>query len=191
MASKGVVPSDWTGADGIRFLLDMASSTTTAYWDAAYAYAHRIKRYTVPTTILEGPYQVLIQGDMDQDVAARDNFRQMGINETPPQGRILRVIGKGKLSTMTADTSTVEIGEPQTQILIAQALRYMYRALQGSEMRDSSDVPFYQVQESRWRDEVAHLIRNPAVRQHGLTAEYPRAWGVEDDSAGRYLFLGD
>lgn len=181
---RATVPSDWNG--GVRFWLTMASSSTTAYFDSAYAYSYAIRRYTVPTTIVEGPYRVEVQDNMDEG-GTDAVFRSLGMDERPASGRILRLTGKAILSNLTADTSTVEIGPPQTELLLAQAIYYIYRNLQGDSSADQSRQSFYVDQEKRWEVRVEQLKARPSYRLNGMVAEHPRGWKKGSDSTSTYI----
>jgi hypothetical protein len=100
---------------------------------------------------------------------------------------VLRIYGKGQLSTLTSDSSTVEIGEPQTQLLIAQALAYMYRNLQGDSFADQGERSFLMEQEGRWISETERLKRTPAIRLHGMPAERDASWKVGEDATRRFI----
>ena len=62
------------------------------------------------------------------------HWRQVGdvlefINYTPPAFRPIRLIGTGYLSSVSSDTDTMEVDPPQTDILYAGALTYLYKQL--------------------------------------------------------------
>ena len=186
MHVDAVVPDD---ATEMTVVLEVAASQTV-YFGFSYASIDPIRQYAVPEAFNE-LYRVLVQEDANKPWGG-GAYRSLAEGERPKRGRILRLIGKGQLSNLTVDTSTVEIGEPQTQLLIAQALSYIYRNLQGDSFADQSQRAFYLEQEARWFSEAERLKRTPGIRLHGMAAEYPRAWKVEEDqevtaSLGRYI----
>jgi hypothetical protein len=51
------------------------------------------------------------------------------IDHTPPAFRPIRIVGTGYATAVSADTDTMEIDAPQTDILYAGALTYLYKQL--------------------------------------------------------------
>ena len=100
------------------------------------------------------------------------NWRLFGGNiefleHTPPAGRFLLLKGKAPLSALTTDTSTIEVGEPQVQIIYAGALLHLYRQLrQQHSHRDKNpyneDVMYWERQLNNAR--MMYGIPSPPVR---------------------------
>jgi len=73
------------------------------------------------------------------------NYRVYGnvirFSQAPTANRFLRVVGRLPLSEVGADTTTIEIGEPQVQIIYRAALIYLYDQYR-SQRSGQADNPY-------------------------------------------------
>jgi hypothetical protein len=142
-----------------------------------------IYKYTMPTSILKGPYEVLIQRDRRNPKGV---FNPLGSYGKPTWGRILRLKGIGLLSEVTADTGTMEVDGVQASLLVAYAREYFFDALMGNagprvreryrEMRDKAIVD-----KERFIARGGRMLEPPA--------QVSSAWRTIDESGTRYLEL--
>jgi hypothetical protein len=158
----------------------------TGIFDLMYCSISPIKKYTIPTSMLKGPYRILIQDRLSEPDG---HYRVLQVGERPRSGHVLRLIGKGQLSTLSADTSTVEIGEPQTQLLVAQALYILSRNLSMATTSEASLAALYGQHTAIWEREAEKLKASSGIALPGIPAENPRAWSIEEDSSGRYILF--
>lgn len=143
-----------------------------AYFDRAYASIGDIYRYTIPSSIIEGPTRVSYENDQDvaegqfvpvfsgrieQDGATRYLFLPSGL----PAGAILRLEGYGALSTTTTDAGTVEVDSPQTETLVAAAAWRLFEMLDADATGQETD---YKQKAKDWKARYGELIANPGMR---------------------------
>ena len=76
--------------------------------------------------------------------------------------RTLVILGRKPLSTLSSDTTTVEIGEPQLQILYAGAALYLYR--QNAATNAGKNANPYASEINYWESKLAQYRR-----QYGMT----------------------
>jgi hypothetical protein len=104
---------------------------------------------------------------------------------TPIAGRRLRLLGKGLLSRPSSDSATVEVGEPQVNIIVEYAIMLMNQLL--AERAAGTQKDRYERQQGRWREKVeAHLRR---FRTGSMAAQGGNWWHVEEDATSKYLIL--
>lgn len=75
--------------------------------------------------------------------------------EALPEDRSIRLMGKGLLSTVSADTDTVELDEPEVQYLYAEAIAYMYWKVVGDSL--GTDSQRYEQRRLYWQNEAERL----------------------------------
>ena len=99
------------------------------------------------------------------------NWRVFGDNvvftEQPPPNRILQLVGTLPLTTLTADTTTIEVGEPEVEIITHAALLKLYSDLWN--LHSGLDVNPYSDSVMRWDAELRrarhrHGMGKPPVR---------------------------
>src|SRR3990167_3867737 len=102
----------------------------TGYFDLVRAWVDPIYRYTIPTTMLRGPFEVLQQAYEDLPEGPYLPIPKYG---TPTPGRVLRLTGMGLLGQPVTDATTVEIDTNQAEYFLAQASQWLYRAILKAE----------------------------------------------------------
>lgn len=183
---QAAIPST---ATRVRAICEVAASQT-AYFDAggnAGLFIDRIKKYTIPTSILVGPQYVLQQANLDEPDGS---YYPVGLHNRPVGGAHLRIEGIGLLSRPTTDAGTVEVGAPRTNLIVAYATMYLYRIM-GSLPRAGALVrEGFNFEVLKAQAEIARLAKTPGVRMPLLSAQMSKGvWHVEEDSTGRFLVL--
>ena len=79
------------------------------------------------------------------------------LGSQPPVDRFLLVRGKAPLSTLSTDTGTIEVGDPQVQIIYAGALLHLYRQLRQKGTQRSNNP--YNEDVLYWEGEL-HRLKN-------------------------------
>lgn len=170
-------------ATGIRVACEVATSGTGYFDGPGGLLIGRRDRYTVPTTFAGWPAQFSVQ---------RSKLRP---EETPvplqsawwPSGHYLQMVGQGLLSTLSADSGTIEVGQPQVNLIIAQAARYLYGSLLGAE---PDREPLWRGFMADAEREVQALLATPGVRKPPLGAHDPQGvYRLVEDANGRYVEL--
>lgn len=182
-ASDGV-PTD---ATGVTVILE-AIAGSTVYWDIGYVRVGPKYSYTIPSTILRGPYTVTQQFS-ESDVSGP--YYPIPDGGTPTEGRILRLTGMGILSQPTTDSGTTEVGEPQAQLIVAYAKMLMYR-LMASPTRSAQQNRQTYIDSGRdAAGEVAILKHQMGIVMPKMGAQRHRQnWHVEVDANNRFLVFG-
>lgn len=108
-----------------------------------------------------GPYSLELNWDIVNDVLVLKSF--------PSHPRSLRIIGTGYLSAVTSDTASMEINDPQTQILYAAAAKWLYQQL--SQREPGQDQPTAQAMIAYWDRELElrkrrHAMASPALKRN-------------------------
>tara|TARA_R110000765_G_scaffold201113_3_gene306535 strand:+ start:116 stop:1369 length:1254 start_codon:yes stop_codon:yes gene_type:complete len=161
-----------------------AAAGGTAYFDGPGGlWIDNKARYTLPASIILGPHYV-----MQQDNLARPNGSYSPIAPTnlPRSGYKFRLLGLGRLSSLTSDASTIEVGEETTEILVAEAnsnlFRRMMRAEPGMREKHEADAIY-------WNEEYSRLREQTSLHKPRLGSQTHQVFHLEEDSAGRYLVL--
>jgi hypothetical protein len=118
--------------------------------------------YAVPATIIGDPHQIYLEPTTTTDPwiklldwnydAAGHNIR---FNYQLTADYSLRLIGLSYLSQVSDDDDTIELDEPQVQLIYAMVVMELYRALAAGEI--GTDGEKYQKQVARWEQEVEEL----------------------------------
>lgn len=177
----GTVPD---AATQVKVIQETAANQT-AWWDLGWAYVngHHLYRYTIPTAFLRGPQQVWVQAEIHRPDGVYVPYHY-GVGLAP--GTILRLQGMGALTTFTdatAETATMELGQPQVELVAAYAAYCFYRSLaqaQGQQAR----IRFGELA-AQFRAEAENL------RRFGMLppGAYNGPWRIGEDVNGRYLDL--
>ena len=170
---RAAVPA---AATQIKVILEVDDGNT-AYFDAGWAGIDRIDRYTIPTTIIEGPHKVSVQpheNRVDGEYLPLDG----GCGS---MGRRLRLEGMGFLSIPTTDAGTVEVDAGEADLLVARAAEYMAFVLRNRTSNPQLDLMM-------WREEVMRLERS-GIGRRPMAAAWPNGWHTEADASGRYLII--
>ncbi|MDZ4249692.1 MAG: hypothetical protein U0990_06335 [Candidatus Nanopelagicales bacterium] len=146
-------------ATSIRVYLEVTANET-AFFDLTRAWVGRIDTYTTPTNLYRGATMVEIQTDM---LDPRESFYVMTRQNPPRSGRIMRLYGKRLFSEVTTETGTMQVSDPESQILYAHALEW----LANSGIGMASGVPREQFERDRqrWREVAAELRIRPGIKR--------------------------
>lgn len=168
-------------ATQLKLRLEVANGAT-AYFDTGYGAVGPLYRYTIPSTMITGPYRLYEQTDETNPAGTYDP-----ILDAPSRGNILRMIGKGLLSRPTTDTATTEVDGASLNLIAAKAAEVLFMMLRGDPGEERHDPSF-------WRGEVygtpgkPGLIDQTGAASPPLSSEMPNdAWHVERDSVTNTL----
>lgn len=179
------IPDD---ATSYRLYQEIADGET-GYFDLMRSWVDPITRYTLPTDMLRGPFQVYQQADEDDPGGP---YRLIPAGYTVTEGRILRLTGMGMLSQPTTEAGTVELTTLQTAYFIAVAARYLTRTLMHSPQTAMRERERYREQLKDWEADIARFERSSGHTMppspDGAGAELPMGvWRVGADVDGRYI----
>ena len=90
-----------------------------------------------------------------------------------PADRALRLIGRRPLTTVTLDTDTVEIDEPQIEILYASAIVGLYRKLSNEQSGKRANA--YDDEIAKWEYELATARRRYSMSRR-ITGTVDSYW---------------
>ena len=177
-----VVASVPTSATQVKAIIEVAASGT-AYFDASWLTAGPVHKYTIPSTILNGPHYLTQQGD-EHDPSGE----YYPIKGNPTAGRRLRFEGMGMLSRPSSDAGETEVGAPHTNIVTAYAAMYFFRTQANSNAVEESQR-FTDMASTFSRDAV-RMTSQPGMRMPRLGGQHHRdRWHVEEDASGRYIIF--
>lgn len=174
------VPSS---ATQVKAICEVADGST-GYFDAGYLYHVPIHRYTIPSSIIKLGH-VLQQVDENLPDGP---YLPYNYGDLPTPGRRLRITGKGQLSTLSADSDTVELNAPQTRLLVDYALS-LFWGIQASPARSPAQQREGMAQASNyWMERYEADKRRPGMRMNRIGRSRMREVAhVERDSSGNYL----
>jgi len=172
-------------AASIRVYLEVAADQT-AYFDLARAWIDKVNRYTLSTSFYRGPVKIDQQASMSKPDG--DYFPLTRHNPAQP-GRVLRRKGKHALSAVTSETGTMEISEPQDQILYAHALEWLADSNIGMASGVARDD--IEADRQRWRVKAAELRGRASIRTpyQPIYAEQNGAWEIQWEGETSVLLL--
>lgn len=177
---SATVPSS---ATQVKAIIEVVAGTVTAYADLSWLTILPIYKYTIPTSIINGPHKLHQQANSSNPAG---NFLPIPTNGAPTPGRILRLEGMGQLSVPTTASGTTEVDGPRVDLIVAKALELLYTTLAWQE--DGADYLFAMADKAR--AEQARLMRQNGVRMMPLAAEMPNNnWHTQEDSSGRYIIF--
>jgi len=181
---SAIIPST-LGSNAIRVYMEAAATPGYGWFDSLCAYVGPIFKYTVPSSLLLGPYEVMMQYDENDPRGAYYVIPRWG---SPIPGRRLRLTGKNTLSTVSSDTATIEVGVPAQNLLIYRAALILYNTL-GAGV-SSQERYRYELIAPIWEKEYTRLLQGAGARSRRMSAEMPEGvWHVGEDSSGRYLWF--
>ena len=99
----------------------------------------------------------------------------LNLRYQPTRNRPLRLIGMGYLSSVSAESDTMEIDHPQTELLYASAIHYLYRQMMSRS--PSQSQPAIQDMMNYWDYETQKLRRRVSASLPSLIRESP-GWRV-------------
>lgn len=172
-----------TTATQVKAILEVAAGGT-AYFDAVWGGVSPVQKYTIPTSMLRGPFQVLQQAD---ELQPEGNYYPLTSYARPTAGRRLRLIGMGLLSQPTTDAGTVEIDTNQAEYFLAHASQWLYRAIrQGGSQQEREYIGQLR---QEWQQDIERMERNGTTMPN-MAAEIPiGTWKVEEDSTAKSLIF--
>jgi len=172
-------------ATQVKMTLEVADGYT-GYFDKCYLCGPPIYRYSVPTELLEGPFMVEMQ---DVETLPNGTYSYlMGVNG-PVRGRILRLHGKGLLSEVTADTSTMEINDAQGELLIAFAIEYWANALLNDPRTAAGQREYIVSLRDRAIQNRIELLQTRGIVMPDMPRQMSNQWKVENVGGTLYLVL--
>jgi hypothetical protein len=164
-----------SGATQLALRLEVAD-TGTGYFDAGWMAVGPLYRYTLPTTMVTGPYRVY-----EQYSESNPQGPYYPIKGALTKGHILRLIGKNYLSRPATDSATTEVDGARLNLIAAKAAEIFFTMVRGDRDDFRHDPGF-------WRAETDTMLKQAGIRMPPMSAEMPNdAWHVERDSAGDYL----
>ena len=177
-----VVPDD---ANQITVTLEVVA-TKTAYFDAGWVAVGAVHRYDMPSNLFRGPRTVEQQIDENRP---EGDFTKLTRNNPPRAGRRLRLTGKRMMSELSAETGSMEVSAPESQILYAHALEW----LANSQISMASGVSRseFETDRTRWLTLAADLRQRTGVRGEpiGFYAEQNGVWEYAHRGETDYLVL--
>ena len=181
LSVAAAVPST---ATQVKCICEVAAART-AYFDAGYLAIDPVYRYTVPSSVIRGPFQVLQQYSEN---LVDGTYYPLSNGGLPTEGRFLRLTGEGVLSLPASDTGTVEIGEPQLRLVIAYAKKVLWELLVARSASENRRALLENVQLAQ--REVARISRQPGVRMLPMAAKRGQnAWHIEQGATDRFLIF--
>lgn len=179
LSVSAAVPSS---ATQVKCICEVAAART-GYFDASWLAIDPLYKYTVPSSLIRGPFQVLQQ--YSENFVAGPYYGFMN-GTSPTQGRFLRLTGQGVLTVPTTDSGTTEIGEPHLRLVTAYAKKVLWELLLARSASESRKSLLENVQMAQ--REIERISKQPGIRMPAMSAHRgENSWHVEEDSSGRYL----
>jgi hypothetical protein len=173
-----------TTATQVKAICEVAANGT-AYFDAGSLTIMPVYRYTIPATMLKGPYYLSQQAD---EYDPSGPYYPLSQQNYPVAGRRLQLEGIGVLTNPATDTATIEIGAPQVDYLVALAARNLNRILASRAAVQQRDR--YLADAQMWEKAARELIGPPGVAMPRLGAGSSKhIWHTEVDATARYVVL--
>ena len=169
-------------ATQLKLRLEVADGATV-YFDTGYGAVGPLYRYTIPSTIITGPYRVY-----EQYQETNPEGPYYPINGGLSKGNILRLVGKNYLSRPATDSATTEVDGPQVNLIAAKAAEILFSGMVVGDSKNRFHTPdFWSVEVYGMRGKPG-LIDRTGIKTPPMSAEMPNdAWRVERDSSGNYL----
>lgn len=179
------IPTDATSMYVVGWV---ESEDQVAYADVVSASIMPLYRYTLPTTCVTGPNFVSQQFDASNP---RGIYRRFKRGFGPKTHRILRLEYEGRLSTVTADTDTVEVDETRAQLIVVRAVQWLAEQ-RATYAGSKEEIQRFEGIAGRANFQVEELKLQDGVVMPRMSANIPESYQVEEDSNGRYLqFIGE
>ena len=151
---------------------------STGYFARGWQSSESIFRYTIPSTIINGPHFI------DQQVRDLEPDGLYTPLRTPFEGRILQMRGMGRLSTPSTDSGTVEVDGTRAELIVAKAAEIMFQGMVTGDEGNPYHTSEY------WRNERFARESRPGVRMAPMgSAKANGYWTPESDSSGSYIRL--
>lgn len=169
-------------ATRVRITLEVAASGTGRF-DLCWAAVNPVYRYTIPTSIIEGPTRVHQQYN---EADPKGPFYPIPAGVAPTQGRLLRLEGQGILSIPASESATTEIAEPRLSLFRAMAALKLVSIL--GEQSASEQISMLEKRMEGWEKTVTRLSRQSGIRMPKMPVEsFMGVWERSEDADGRYL----
>jgi len=177
-----VIPAD---ASEVMVSCEVASDGTS-YFDLVTAWVDKVNRYTLPTNFYRGPVKIDQQVHMSRP---EGDYVPITRNSIPQSGRVLRIKGKRILSEVTAETGSMEISEPEDQILYAHALEWLADSNIG--MASGAVREDLEADKQRWRVKAAELRSRASIKPpyQPIYAEQNGVWEIQWEGETGILLL--
>ena len=173
-----------TTATQVKAICEVAA-TRTAYFDAGWLAVGPVYRYTIPSSIIRGPFQVLQQYSEE---FVDGTYLGFGNAWTPTEGRFLRLIGMGVLSLPTTNSGTTELGEPQLRLVIAYAKKALWELLLARSAAQNRENLLANVNLAE--REVERISKDPSIRMRAMSAQRGQnTWHIEQSDSGKFLIF--
>lgn len=173
-------------ATQVKMICEVADGFT-GYFDTGYFSVGPLSRYVLPSAMLRGPNYLYQQYDENE---TEGSYYPMRDASAPTEGRILRLRGMGILSQPTTDSGTTEVGEPQTQLIVAYAKMLFYRLMATPARSAQQNRQGYIDAALDAAGEVAILKGQIGIVMPSLGAQRHRdSWRVEQDGTQRLLIF--
>ena len=162
------------------------ASDGTSYFDLVTAWVDKVNRYTLPTNFYRGPVKIDQQVHMSRP---EGDYVPITRNSIPQSGRVLRIKGKRILSEVTAETGSMEISEPEDQILYAHALEWLADSNIG--MASGAVREDLEADKQRWRVKAAELRSRASIKPpyQPIYAEQNGVWEIKWEGETGILLL--
>ena len=173
-----------TSATELSAVCEVATGTKTGYFDGgrgAGFFVGPVYRYTIPTAMVRGPHFVEFQASDDGP------WLPLGFEAVPGEGDIMRLTGKGLLTVPTTDAATVELGENEVRLVVAEAARELYHINSAPQRAGGSQRAEFQQRAVEYAEEVRDLKASSGIKQRRSGAREYNGFHVGEDSSGRYL----
>lgn len=171
-------------ATQVKVLLEGAASQTVR-WDMAYLSLGKIHRYTIPTTIITGPYRVEMQNSRAEP---NGPYYAMGPENMPVPGRIMRLRGMNLLSRPSTDSGTTEIDGARLNVIVQYSAGVLFEMLAGQASGSERDELLGR--SARRFRRADQLLSSAGIGMRVMSAEYPTGvWHSEEDGVTRELVL--
>jgi hypothetical protein len=173
------VPAD---ATEIKVVCDIAASQT-AYFDNMSAYVNSVpvRRYPIPSKFEGMPRQVRIA---DSRQAVNPDYNNIGVNNTASSGHRVKLLGKGRITKPTGETSIIEVSDEIGRALATKAAAFTFE-MHGSGLSDIERERAYdsaQVLHNRFEDMIMGKANN-------VSQSMPSGWRVERGGEQNVLVL--
>lgn len=175
------VPAD---ADSVRVYLEVVASGT-AHFDLARAWCGKITDYTLPTSIIGGPYSMLYQVYEDKPTGTMEEAPYRPYVAGVASGRILRLEGIGRLTVPTTDAGTVEVDENRAELIVAQAAVYLFQNPANTNVSPEERRQLVK----DWQERVAVLKESPGIAMHLQAADERRYWSIPPRDTKQFVLV--
>jgi hypothetical protein len=173
-------------AASVTVILEVTDGSTGYFDWGGGLRINEIDRYTIPSSFVNVPTRVL---QMANDYEPDGDYLPITGHNRAVRGRLMRLEGKGRLTVPSAESSTVEVDEPQAETIVARAAQILFRRLANSQ---PSNHDRHLDRAKEFEQQYRELAGTPGNRSMPMTADAWPNWGgagITEDSTARYLRL--